>query len=141
MNTNEKGHVGLMRVLNQFASEKYECFLPIHDYSAVDLIVINSDGLPKRLQIKYLTPVDGKISIPLCSVCNRKKIPINKNMIDGWGIYIAKIDICIFVPITVRGIENSNMISIRTKPTKERKTRAQFYIDFMNINVFWESKP
>lgn len=91
MNVNQKGVIGLTQVIADLAKKGYECFLPVHDYSAVDLIVMK-DGITKRLQVKYREFKSGVAEIGFSSVINGKKVPIDLNLIDGWAIYFATVD-------------------------------------------------
>ena len=52
MNVNEKGNIGLIEIIRDLARKNIECFIPIHDYSAIDLIGINKEKI-YRLQAKY----------------------------------------------------------------------------------------
>ena len=52
MNVNEKGAIGLIEVIRDLTKKGFECFTPIHDYSAIDLIALDPNKKPIRLQIK-----------------------------------------------------------------------------------------
>lgn len=102
MNTNQKGHIGLACVLKDLAQRGYETFLPPHDYSCIDLIVIDSKAITKRLQVKYREPKHGTLSvrIPLYSVVNGIKMFIDQSKIDGWALYCPTNDKLFYVPIS-----------------------------------------
>jgi hypothetical protein len=106
MDVNEKGHIGLTKVMSDLTGKGYECFVPLHDYSAVDVIVLNKSHLPIRLQVKYRQSVDNKIDLPLHSVVNGKKIPIDRTAIDGWAIYCSDIDCIAYLPMIEVGQKN-----------------------------------
>ena len=91
MNVNQKGIIGLTQVIADLTKKGYECFIPVHDYSAVDLIVMKA-GVTKRLQVKYREFKNGVADIGFNSVVNGKKIPIDLSLIDGWAIYFATVD-------------------------------------------------
>jgi len=96
MNTNEKGNIGQIEVIRDLAKLGYEIFLPMHDYSAVDLIAMK-DSKIYRLQIKYRTLNRGMIDIQFSTTINGKKVPINFELIDGWAVYCPEIDSVVYV--------------------------------------------
>ena len=98
MNTNEKGAIGLIEVIRDLTKKGYECFTPLHDYSAVDLIVLDRNHVPVKLQIKYREFKDDIIDIGFSTVVNGKKVPIDLSAIDGWAIYIPDVDAVCYIP-------------------------------------------
>lgn len=134
MNVNQKGTCALFEVMRDLHKLGYECFLPVHDYSAIDLIAFKNYTCYK-LQIKYREEYRNKIEIPLSSVVNGKKIPIDLNKIDGWAIYCPNINKvvyinkkeisgkCICFKLSAKGSEKSN----KNKPSK-------LYTDFGGLS-------
>jgi PD-(D/E)XK endonuclease len=92
MNVNQKGNIGLIEVIRDLTQKGYECFTPFHDYSAVDLIIMNKNNELKKLQIKYREFNSDVTTIEFVSVVNGKRIPIDLNAIDGWAIYIPEVE-------------------------------------------------
>ena len=104
MNVNQKGVKGLIKVIDH-------CFLPFDDHSPVDLIAMNQDGSIFRIQVKYRSKnTRGRYELTTVSVVNGKRIPINRNFIDGWAIYLADDDRVIF--ISKKDMEGSVSLSI-----------------------------
>jgi hypothetical protein len=97
MNVNEKGAIGLIEVIRDLTKKGYECFTPIHDYSRVDLIVLDKNWKPIRLQVKYRTICRGAIGVGFNTVVNGKKIPIDLSAIDGWAVYCPEVDAVVYV--------------------------------------------
>ena len=93
MNVNQKGVKGLIKVIDDLQDRGYYTFTAFDDHSPVDLIALSSDGVSKRLQVKYRQKDSRKLSeryeISAVSVVNGKKIPIDRSMIDGWAIYLS----------------------------------------------------
>lgn len=87
MNTNEKGQIGLIETIRELTHEGFECFAPLHDYSPVDLIVLNKKFKPIRLQVKYRKLSNGAIQVPFRTSVNGKDVPIDLDVIDGWAVY------------------------------------------------------
>lgn len=97
MNVNEKGAMGLIEVIRDLTKKGYECFTPIHDYSRVDLIALDINKNPLRLQVKYRTRFRNNIEIGFHTVVNGKKVPIDLSAIDGWAVYCPEIDKVVYV--------------------------------------------
>ena len=100
MNVNHKGSIGLIKVIDKLHSLGYHTFLPFDDFCPVDLIILNpKDGNTFRMQIKYrsLLKNTSRYELSASSVVNRKRININKELIDGWGIYLSNHDKVVFL--------------------------------------------
>jgi hypothetical protein len=136
MNTNEKGNIGQIEVIRKLVKNGYECFLPMHDYSAIDLIAVKGEKI-HRLQIKYRTSIRGVVEIHNSSVVNGRRVPIDLSMIDGWAIYCPEIDDVVFVG--KKDIDDtSKMVSFRFAPggnqvVKGRK-KLRLYTEFTPLN-------
>ena len=93
MNVNQKGVKGLIKVIDDLQEKGFFVFNAFDDHSPIDLIAVDSEGKTYRLQIKYREKNPNKKSekygIQATSVVNGKKVPIDKNMIDGWAVYLA----------------------------------------------------
>jgi len=138
MNVNEKGHVGLLKVMNDLALKGYECFIPVHDYSAIDLIVLNRDYISVRLQVKYRAANNNVIEIPMSSVVNGKKIPINRTAIDGWVVYVSDIDKVLYISSTYA--VDRNYIGIRLVEGNIRMSRKDptpMWNNFLDETQLW----
>lgn len=101
MNVNEKGNLGLIKVMSDLISKGYHCFTPFDDYSPVDLITLDATGNTKRLQVKYrsLSEKRKRYELSANSVVNGKKVPIDRNLIDGWAVYLSDEDKVIYIPL------------------------------------------
>jgi hypothetical protein len=140
MNVNEKGNIGLIEVIRDLSKKGYECFIPFHDYSAVDLLAMDKNYAVRKIQIKYRDFTKGIIDIQLCSVVNGKRIPINRSAIDGWAIYIPSVDQVCYV--ASRDIpENATSFRIRKDPGQKTinvdKQAARLYIELTSVEVIW----
>ncbi len=117
MNVNEKGNIGLIKVIQALYEKGYQCFLPFDDYCAADLIAYDKAGNTIRLQAKYRkkTIRRGKTTsqyqLVLASVVNGKKIPIDRSMIDGWAFYMADDDRIVFIPMSATKGKNTLSMS------------------------------
>jgi hypothetical protein len=142
MNVNEKGAVGLIEVIRDLVKKGFECFTPIHDYSGVDLIALDPNKNPIRLQVKYRKAEmrNGEstniVGLGFHSVVNGKKIPIDISYIDGWAIYCPEVDSIIY--INKKDIDSSlKGISFRLSEGKQTinkdKSARKLYSEFKDI--------
>jgi hypothetical protein len=140
MNVNQKGSIGLIEVIRDLTKKGYECFTPLHDYSAVDLIIMNKEFQMKRIQIKYREFTSNTATVEFCSVVNGKRIPIDLSAIDGWAVYLPEVETVCYVSksmieegtksFRIRKIEGNTTINIDRKP-------APLYTNIINEAVFW----
>jgi hypothetical protein len=101
MNVNQKGNFGLIKVIADLYSKNFTCFTPFDDYSPVDCIAMDKQGKTFRLQVKYRSPGRGdRYEIAAQSTVNGKGVPINRELIDFWAIYMSDIDQVIYMPVS-----------------------------------------
>lgn len=103
MNVNQKGNCGLIKVISDLYDKGYHCFIPFDDFSPVDLIAMDKIGNIKRLQVKYrsLLPSKGRYEIAARSIVNGKSIKIDKNLIDGWAVYLQEEQKVTYLPVSI----------------------------------------
>ena len=102
MNVNEKGNLGLIKVIGDLYSKGFTAFTPFDDYNPVDCIALDNNGKVFRLQVKYRSPGRGdKYEIAASSVVNGKGVAINRNLIDCWAVYLSDIDKVVYMPVSV----------------------------------------
>ncbi len=93
MNVNQKGVSGLIKIIDDLQSKGYYVFPAFDDHSPVDLIAMDLFGQCFRLQIKYREKDPNKKSekyeIRTSSVVNGKRVENDRNLIDGWAVYLA----------------------------------------------------
>jgi len=135
MNVNQKGFVGLTRTVAHLAELGYEVFLPAQDFSAADLVVINEQGMVKRLQVKYRAAKNGVVFIPLHTVVNGKKVPIDRNRIDGWAVYVPVYEMILYVPVAVAE-HYASAFSVRVEAAKIA-TSSVHCTEFINPAKLW----
>jgi hypothetical protein len=103
MNVNEKGNIGLIKVMADLYSKEYHCFTPFDDHSPVDLITLDKIGNVRRLQVKYrsLDKKRNHYELSARSVVNGKVIPIDRTLIDGWAVYLADADKVVYLSLSI----------------------------------------
>lgn len=140
MNVNEKGNIGLIEIIRDLSKKGYECFIPFHDYSAVDLIVMNKNYEVKRLQIKYREFIEDLVDIPLSSVVNGKKVPVDLSAIDGYAVYIPSVDSVCYISKSMIPTEFKGF-RIRKSPRKVKinidRYQVPVYNTLLSEEVIW----
>jgi hypothetical protein len=122
MNVNEKGNLGLIKVIADLYSKGFTAFTPFDDYNPVDCIAMNKEGKSFRLQVKYRSPGRGdRYEISAQSMVNGKAVPINRSLIDYWAIYMADIDQVIYM--SVSAMEGKGVHYITRKQLSELDER------------------
>lgn len=104
MTTNDKGNIGLAKVISDLTVKGYQVFLPLTDTSIVDLIILDKNLNVKKIQIKYISlGHGGSLMIQLESVINRKRILNDYSNVDCFAVYCP---------------DNDNIYYISTKELK-----------------------
>jgi len=144
MNVNEKGTLGLIEVIRDLSKKGYECFTPLHDYSAVDLIVMNEEYKTIRLQIKYRESYRDKITVDFKTTVSGKSVPINQNAIDGWAVYCPEINQVIYVSKNEVDL-NKKGFAFRFKPAgnqvNDNKEKLKLYYEYGSVDEWFKSAP
>tara|TARA_R110000851_G_scaffold149030_3_gene289524 strand:- start:62 stop:490 length:429 start_codon:yes stop_codon:yes gene_type:complete len=141
MNVNEKGDIGLIETVRDLTRAGFACFLPVGDHGPIDLIVIEPDTYKaRRLQVKYRTTYRGHIDIPLASVVNGKRVPIDLEAIDGWAVYCPEIDKVVYV--SKHEVDTEKGITFRlsegAKTVSKNTVKRKLYTDFGKLDS-WQS--
>lgn len=98
MNVNEKGNIGLLKVINDLYDKGFHCYLPFDDYSVVDCIAMNKEGKSFKLQVKFRSKNEyGSYEFHASSVINGKRVLVTKDIIDFWAIYLADLDKIVYI--------------------------------------------
>ncbi len=101
MNVNQKGNVGLLKVIGDLYSKGFTVFKPFDDYNPVDCIAMDNRGKTFRLQVKYRSPDrDDSYEISASSMVNGKRAQINRDLIDYWAVYLSDLDKVVYMPIS-----------------------------------------
>lgn len=132
MDTNKKGNIGLAKVLSELIERGYNCFLPFTDTTCVDLIVGNSIMELKRVQIKYRKKNSrGVMDVPLETVVNGKRIPIDRSKIDYFIVYCPDNNKIYYIELST--IPNGRAFMLRIDPTKYMGNTVRYASEYENF--------
>lgn len=99
MNTDQKGSIGLAKVLIDLTQKGFECYLPWQHSTATDLIV-RKDGKCATVQVKYRHQVEECIVVMLRRMTlgnGKRKYHNSKDGMDVLAIYCPETDKCYYV--------------------------------------------
>jgi hypothetical protein len=132
MNTNEKGNIGLAKVITDLTEKGYNCFLPFTDTTCIDLIVSNKKMNTLRVQVKHKKITDGTIAIRCGSVINGKTVKIDKSMIDYFMIYCPDNKEIYYLPISK--FKDFNTIKLRVEKSKTNNPNINLANDYKSFS-------
>ena len=141
MNVNQKGSIGLIEVIRDLTKKGFECFTPIHDYSAVDLIAMK-DYKVYRLQVKYREEFRNAIEVHFSSMVNGKSIRIDIEMIDGWAVYCPQVESVVYISKSDVDLTKGSF-SFRLQEGKKNTTgvKRKLYTEYSELDERFKSAP
>lgn len=133
MNSNEKGNIGLIKVMDHLITNNFFCFLPFTDTTVVDLIVTNHNMVPKRFQVKYkkLEKEGTCINLSTQRVVDRKKIDTDLSLFDYYAVYCPDNNKLYYIPTDY--FNDKKMITLRVVDAKQKQKTIISASDFESI--------
>jgi hypothetical protein len=124
MDTNKKGNIGLIKVIDNLVENGYFPFLPFSDTTVVDLILSNEKMELKKFQVKYKKLEKNSTCINLTTqrVVDRKKVDTDLSLFDYYAVYCPNNNKIYYVPTNV--FENKKMITLRVVPAKQKQKKV-----------------
>lgn len=144
MNVNQKGSIGLIEAIRNLTKKGYECFTPIHDYSPVDVIVMDQEFRTYKLQVKYRETFRGVIEIHFRSMVNGKSKKIDFNAIDGWAVFCPEVDSVVYINKNDVDLSKGSVTFRLTEGGKQvspNATKRKLYTDFSELDEWFKSAP
>ena len=137
MNTNEKGDIGLAKVIADLTTKGFFVFLPFSDRTHVDLIVADKNMKTQRVQIKYIT-VDkkGVLQIVTSSVVNGKKIPVDLSKTDIWAIFCPDTNEIYYVS-TIELLGKKALNLRISAPKNNQSLGVRYAKNYSDLNKVW----
>lgn len=136
MNTNEKGNIGLAKVISDLIEKGYFVFTPFADTTIVDLVVSNKEMELKRIQIKYRKiNKTGVLEISSASTINGRKKYSNIEHIDIWAIYCPNNNKVYYLPANI--FNNKKTIYLRINKPKNNQKNINLGKDYLSLENIW----
>lgn len=118
--TKQKGLIAEAKVLAHLVDKGYKVFLPWGEDHRFDLLC-EIDGKFKRIQVKYVSPKNGCIEVPLRSMNNWNTIRYCSKNVDIIAAFNPKSDKIYFVPL--KDFSNIAAIKLRFDKTKNSQQK------------------
>lgn len=135
--THDKGDIAEAAIILDLTKKGYTIFKPLSQNTFADIVIMR-EGVLESVQIKYVTPTDDKLIVPLykkmstmttCRVTYR----YNETSLHWMAVYCPDPEMCIYVPRDVWA-NNSVAINLRLTPTKNNQTKNVLYAtDYVTI--------
>lgn len=135
MNTKHLGTIGEITVTQQAMLRGYTVARVVGDNARYDL-VIDVGGVLKRVQVKTVSPRNGKLETPLTTVYidvtgTRKTNQYTKSEFD-WLAIVDAITLMVYV-VEFESIVGSKTFTLRVDPTKSNQTnKINWATDYVN---------
>ena len=128
MDTSRQGKIGECRFILEFLKKGYQVFLPVDDHALEDMVV-DIDGVLKRVQIKSVTPRRGVLAVKNRS-CNALGTTNNwyDGKIDLFGVYDIANDRGYLVPME---LIPANSLSLRIDEPQRRYRKIHYAKDYI----------
>lgn len=128
------GNIGEMKIATDLMRLGYYVFTELGDICKADLMVMEEDYRPYKVQVKCYKSSGGKVILS-----NKKSGPsysfrYERKHIDIYALYVYDLDITMYVPATY--FNTSNSITIRVEPSKNGQAKGiNFHTDFLDFAV------
>jgi hypothetical protein len=131
MTTNEKGNIGLAKVIADVTENGIQPFLPLTDTTLIDLIISNHDLVTKKLQVKYISiNSDGSLLLQLETVVNGKRILKDFSKIDAFAVYCPDNKNIYYIPTSeIQG----KSFTIKVNEDKRGYKSLRSASDYLNV--------
>lgn len=130
MHKKEKGVIGELAVAAHLAREGWQVLFPYGENCRYDL-VIERNGIFKRVQVKYSTPKNGALRINCRSSNNWSVLPYTAEQIDMYAVYDSEHKDIFFIPIQET---NTSVMNLRIAESKNnQQTNIRFAKDYREI--------
>ncbi len=121
MDTNKKGNIGLIKVIDNLVENGYFPFLPFTDTTVVDLVISNEKMELKKIQVKFKKLEKNSTCVNLTTqrVVDRKKVDTDLSLFDYYAVYCPDNSKIYYVPTNI--FKDKKMITLRVIPAKQKQ--------------------
>jgi len=126
----KKGDVAELAVAAHCLKKGYQVLFPYGEDTRYDF-AIESKGLFKRVQVKYVTPKDGALEVSCRSSNNWSTHAYSTDEIDILGVYDSSSELVYFIDAKIIG---KRSIKLRLSASKNNQTKGvRLAEDYLNI--------
>jgi len=131
--TKKKGAIAETKVLAYLIERGFNVSIPWGEDVRYDL-VSEKEGVFKRIQVKYVTPKNGRLDVFQRSKNNWNTIKYTLKDIDITAVYDPKNDKIYFISIAM--FSNNSKINLRLLPPKNNQEKKIIWASkFEDINI------
>lgn len=125
--THDKGDVAEAAIILDLTKRGFTVFKPLSQNTYADVVIMKDNRL-ETVQIKYVTPTDTKLQIPLRKQASntreiRETYKYNQTPLDWIAAYCPSPETIIYIP-RVEWETNGVMINIRLEPPKNGQAKG-----------------
>ena len=118
--TKQKGEVAEAFVTYFLKKHGFNVLIPWGEDTRYDL-VIEKNGVFKRVQVKYITPKNGVLEIPIRSSNNHSIIHYSEKDIDIIAAYSPESQKVYLIPL--KNIRNRRAVKLRLEPARNKQKK------------------
>ncbi len=137
MNTKDQGSLGVLVVMQQAVQKGYIVCVPYGDNQRYDLL-FDRNGQYQRVQVKYITPKDGRIKLKLFTVMHDKnrtterkyrRVKYTAKDIDFFAIVNANTHEVYMIPLSE--INGHSEMVLRTDEDLRKSSKARLAKNYL----------
>lgn len=117
MHIKTKGYIAELYVTARLIEDGWKVLNPIGENNRYDLVV-EKKGKFIRIQVKYVTPKDGTLSVNCRSSNNWSVLHYSPEEIDVIAVFDAKNKLIYYIPVSEI---NRSLFKLRISPTKNKQ--------------------
>ena len=142
LDTKSKGDIGLTKVIADLTEKGFNVALPIAEHLPYDLIAIDSKHRMTKVSVKYVTSVNGTITIPLRSISTNmqgwKAKTIDFSLIGGFAVYCPDTKLVYYIASSTAKDKKSTFLLRVENPI--RNIAFNSASDFLDPTVLWTNE-
>ncbi len=128
MTPNHKGAIGEIAATKEIMRQGHDVFMAVGHASRVDLMVLDTGGRARRVQVKYTTSSNERAALHLRKACldPRYNYSYSREDADVYALYVEDKDIVLFVSSSEIFAEKEKLswMSFRFAPSKNNQTKG-----------------
>jgi len=126
MHKKQLGNLGEMKIAADLISQGYEVFTELGDNSKVDLIALDKDCKPIKIQVKCLTTKKNAVELSRRKSGPNYSFKYQDRHADVYAVYLHKEDIICYVPAHLLMMRQRSLTIRTVKPVNNQ---------FANVNM------
>ena len=132
MHSKQKGSLGELAVAKELTRKGYYVFKELGDNCKCDLILVNTDYVLTKVQVKCRTSDNGTVCVKSSKSGPNYRFDYEEKHADIYAVYIEDKDQIFY--INSKELLKQRQITFRIEPTKNNQSNGVRYIgDYLNL--------